>query len=210
MRIKVVIADDHAVVVKGLTAFLEEESDITVAGTTTHADAVLPLVERLRPDVLVLDLSGLDGLERLRETREHAPDTRVVILSMHADASHAGEALARGASGYVTKAAPATELLRAIRAVASGRRYVPAALAAKLESGQRKGAPLDPFTLLTAREREVLQLAVQGRRNHEIARQLQIGKRTVETHRSNLLRKLGIKSMSELVRVAHARGLLPE
>jgi two-component system response regulator NreC len=208
MRIKIAIADDHAVVVNGLTSFLVEEPDIHVVGSTTRADAIVPLVEKHAPEVLVLDISGLDGFARLREVREQFPATSVVILSMHADPGHAAEALKLGATGYVTKAAPARELVHAIREVAAGRRYVPSQLAAQIEAAQRKGETLDPFDLLTERELEVLRLAAQGKRNDQIARELKIGKRTVESHRANFMRKLSIKSMTDLVRIAHARGLL--
>ena len=185
--ISVLLADDHQVVLSGLKAMLAGESDVRVIGEATDGLEVVPMVEQHKPDVLVLDLMmpGLNGLEVARQLEKRAPSTRVVILSMHANEAYVVEALRAGASGYVLKQSPGNEVGQAIRAVMSGRRYL--------------SPPLTD---------EVLQLAAEGLTNAEIGKRLDIGKRTVETHRANLIRKLDLKSHADLVKYAIRRGLI--
>jgi two-component system, NarL family, response regulator NreC len=210
----VVLADDHAVVRRGLRAVLEATADFAVLDEVADGLQVPDVVERLRPNVLVLDLMmpGLNGLEITRRVCHRHPQTRVVILSMHADESYVLEALRNGASGYVLKEASATDLAQAVREVAAGRRYLSQslserALAAYAEKAQ--AAPPDPYETLTTREREVLQLTAEGRSGPEVAERLGISFRTVETHRANLMRKLGLQGQTDLIRYALRRGILP-
>jgi DNA-binding NarL/FixJ family response regulator len=209
------LADDHQVVLEGLKALLANEPDLQVIGEANDGLSVLPLVEKLQPEVLVLDLMmpGLNGLEVTRQLHQKCPNTRVIVLSMHANEAYVVEALRNGASGYVLKQAQGKVLVEAIRTVLTGKRYLSEPLSEEqLSRFEQKmtGAALDPYETLSSREREVLQLAAEGLTNAEIGKKLDIGKRTVETHRANLIRKLGLKSHAELVRYAVKRGLLSE
>jgi two-component system, NarL family, response regulator NreC len=175
---------------------------------------VVALVERLKPRVLVTDLMmpGLGGIEVTRQLAKRVPDTRVVVLSMHIAESFVLEALKGGASGFVPKGAPGTELVRAIREAAAGRRYLSPPLSDLIIAAyvdQTKGGTVDVFDTLTQREREVLQLAAQGLTSKEIARRLELSPRTAESHRANLMKKLDLKGQTDLVRYALNRGLLP-
>ncbi len=193
---------------------LEAETDLRVVGEAGDGLAAIQQVERLQPDVLVLDLvmPALDGLEVTRRVRQRSPQTRVVILSMHANESYVLEALRAGVSAYVLKESTADELVRAVREAVVGRRYLSPplserAIAAYVEKAQE--APWDPYETLTHREREVLHLAAEGHTNAEIAERLVISPRTVETHRANLMRKLSLHSQADLIRYALQRGILP-
>lgn len=210
----IVLADDHHVVRQGLRALLEAEADLSVIGEAADGLEVVALVERLRPNVLIVDLvmPGLGGLEITRQVSQRTPQVRVVVLSMHATEAYVMEALRNGAAGYVLKCATAADLVKAVREVAAGRRYLSPpfsdrAIAAYAEKS--KGAPLDVYETLTTREREVLHLAAEGFSNPEIAARLSISARTVETHRANLMRKLSLQSQSDLIRYALRRGILP-
>jgi len=211
--IAVLIADDHVVVRHGLRAVLEAEPGVAVVGEAANGVEVLEAVERLQPDVVVLDLMmpGMSGLEVLKAVAGRARPTRVVVLSMHASEAYVIEALRLGALGYVVKDAPASELLQAVHHAASGRQFLGSPFSASLLEAymQRvEAASQDPYDTLTARERQVLSLAAEGFPNHEIGRRLAISRRTAETHRANLMRKLGLKGQQELIRFALRRGIL--
>jgi two-component system, NarL family, response regulator NreC len=213
MKTQILLADDHQVVIDGLKALLSGEPDMEVIGQATDGLQVLPRVLELKPEVLVLDLMmpGLGGLEVARQMRDRAPNTKVIVLSMHANDAYVVEALRNGAAGYVLKQADARALVDAIRAVRSGTRYLSPPLSEeKLERWQldAKAAPLDLYDTLSTREREVLQLAAEGLTSAEIGARLTIGKRTVETHRANLQRKLGVKTQADLVRFAVKKGIV--
>jgi two-component system, NarL family, response regulator NreC len=213
LGISIVLADDHEVVRKGLRALLEEEPGFEVAGEASDGLEVAALVERVRPDVLVVDLMmpGLGGLDVIRQVRKARPKTRMVVLSMHASEPFVIEALRSGALGYVLKDATTGDLVRAIREAVGGRPYLSPPLSDKgldLYSKKARSTP-DPFDELTPRERQVLQASAEGRTSREIAERLGISVRTAETHRSNLRRKLGLRSHAELVRYAVGRGMLP-
>ncbi len=210
----VVLADDHAIVRQGLRAVLEAASEFNVVGEVADGLQVLDVVEQMRPNVLVLDLMmpGLNGLEITRQVRLRCPQTRVVILSMHADESYVMEALRNGAAGYVLKEASTTEVAQAVREVAAGRRYLSQPLserAIEVYAEKAQSAPLDLYDTLTTREREVLQLCVEGCSSTEMATRLGISPRTADTHRANLMRKLGLQNQTALVRYALRRGILP-
>ena len=213
MKTQILLADDHQVIIDGLKALLSGEPDLAVIGQATDGLQVLPRVLELKPDVLVLDLMmpGLGGLEVARQMKERAPSTKVIVLSMHANDAYVVEALRNGASGYVLKQAEARALVDAIRAVSAGGRYLSPPLSEeKLERWEMdaKAAPFDPYDTLSTREREVLQLAAEGLTSAAIGERLAIGKRTVETHRANLQRKLGVKTQADLVRFAVKKGLV--
>ena len=212
--VRVVLADDHPVVRQGLRRLLEGEPDLTVVGETGEGREVVALVARTEADVLVVDLRlpGLSGLEITRQVSRERPATRVLVLSMHATEAYVLEALANGASGYALKDSSADETLRAIREVAAGRRYLAPPLtdrAIEAYAQRLRDQPsTDPYDALTSREREVLQLAAEGLANAEIGKRLFISPRTVEVHRGNLSRKLGLGSQTDLVRYALRRGIV--
>jgi DNA-binding NarL/FixJ family response regulator len=201
------LADDHRIVRQGLRAVLATQPGFRLVGEAADGHEAVRLAEELRPDVLVLDLRmpGLDGLEAVRRVVVRCPRTRVVMLSMYAEAGYVAEALRAGASAYVSKDAGVDELVRAIRAAAAGDVYLSAGLpreAVVARGRKADGGPFDPYRALTAREREVLRLTAAGCSGGEVARRLFISPRTVESHRANLMRKLGVRNQKELVRYA--------
>jgi two-component system, NarL family, response regulator NreC len=214
LTISIVLADDHPVVRRGMRTLLEAEPDFSVTGEAGDGLETVRVVERLQPDVLVLDLMmpGLSGLEALRIIGQRAPRTRVVVLSMYSSNAFIAEALKNGAIGYVLKGCTEENLVQAVRAAAAGKRFLSPpvteiAIDAYIE--QSRSGPFDPHETLTAREREVLQLAAEGKTSPEIAARLHISPRTVENHRTHLMRKLGLQNHSELVRHALRHGLIP-
>ena len=213
--VRVVLADDHHVVRHGLRTLLEAAGDFVIVGEAADGLEVMPLVERLTPHVLILDLMmpGLNGLEVARQVHRQFPQVKILVLSMHASEPHVLEALRNGAAGYAIKDATPAELLHAVREVAAGRRYLSGplserAIAAYAEKAQT--SVLDPYDTLTSREREVLQLSAEGHTLPEIAARLGISPRTAETHRTNLMHKLALRTQADLIRYAVRRGLLPE
>ena len=215
MALTLVVADDHRIVREGLRAVLAAEPDFRLVGEAGDGLEALRLVERLRPDVLVLDLRlpGLGGVEVARRVARRCPRTAVVVLSMHCDPSYVAEALRAGARAYVPKDAGVEELVRAVRAAAAGEEYLSPALPREAIAELRRQDAPDPYAALTPREREVLQLTAEGCSCNEVARRLFISPRTVETHRANVMRKLGVRNQKELIRYAVRReqgGAAPE
>ena len=212
--ISVVLADDHPVVRRGVRALLEAEPDMRVVGEVGDGLETLRAVEKLQPHILILDLMmpGIGGLEVTRQIAQRSPPTRVVILSMYASEAYVLEALRNGASGYVLKDAQAGELVRAVREVVAGRRFLGSPLSERAINAylkKTKSIVEEPLTELTTRERETLHLAAEGRACVEIAARLGISPRTAETHRAHLMQKLGLRNQTELVRFAIRHGFLP-
>lgn len=212
-KISIVVAEAHQIDREGLRALLEAEADLAVCGDTSDAQWLPDLVEQLRPRVLVLDLSmpGLGGAAAVREVIRRSPETRALILSTQTDEAYIGEAFRNGASGYLLKEASASELIQGIREVASGARYLGPPLCRKsIEDYVRKAEDAgDAVGFLTAREREVLRLTADGLTSARIAARLGISPRTVEAHRANVLRKLGLRNHADLIRYALQRGAVP-
>lgn len=210
--IRVLIADDHAIVRAGIRHVLESEPGFTVVGEAATGGEAIELARTLRPDVVVLDISlpGESGLRVAGELRGSVPEARVLILSMHDNTEYVLESVRAGAHGYLLKDTAATELLGAIRAVQRGESYFSPPIASRL-SAVLRGADAPGQTLLghlTVRERQVLIGVAEGRTNREIAVELGISHRTVETHRESLMRKLGIRTVAGLTRVALEAGLV--
>ncbi|MGH9179846.1 MAG: response regulator [Acidimicrobiales bacterium] len=214
MTLRVLLADDHPVVREGLRALLASEADFEVVGEAEGGEVAPALVEVLRHHVVVLDLMmpGRGGGVVIRELRRRWPETRVLVLSMHDDEASVLEALRSGAFGYALKQARPAELVRAVREVGAGRRYLSPPLSERAVEAyaRRAGQRYDPFDMLTDREREVLGLVAEGNTNVAIGEALFISPRTVETHRAHLMKKLALHSQAELVRYAVRRGIVPQ
>lgn len=211
--IRVVLVDDHGIVRQGVRYLLEDQPDIMVVGDFEAGAAALEFVQRMRPDVLVADLvmPGLSGLDLIEMVSQLAPNTRVVVLSMHSNVAHIAESLRKGAMGYVVKQADIGDLVAAVRAVAVGRRHLGTGIdQADVDKYLRQSLAvrIDPLDTLSPRERQVLELVAQGLTNAEIAQRLAVGRRTVETHRAHMMSKLGLDSQADVIRFALRRGLL--
>ncbi|MBM4443342.1 MAG: response regulator transcription factor [Candidatus Rokubacteria bacterium] len=210
----IVLADDHQVVRQGLRALLEREPDFSVVAEAADGATALEAVRERDPDVLVLDLvmPGVGGLDVLRQLGAERLRTRTVVLSMHSSEAYVVEALTHGASGYVLKDATASDLAHAVREAVAGRRYLSPPLSERvIDAYTRRAheASMAPHQVLTPRELQVLRLAALGRSLAEIASDLAISRRTAETHRGHFMRKLGLRSQTEVVRFALRNGLLP-
>jgi DNA-binding NarL/FixJ family response regulator len=213
--VRVLVADDHAIVRTGIRHVLEGEPGFAVVAEAATGPEALALALELRPDVAVLDISmpGQSGLVVATELRRQCPDTRVLILSMHDNTEYVLESVRAGAHGYLLKDTAATELRGAVRAVYQGESYFSPPIASRLSAVVRgdRGADATPAGLLaqlTGREREVLIGVTRGLTNKEIAAELGISHRTVETHRESLMRKLSLRSVAELTRFAIETGVI--
>jgi DNA-binding NarL/FixJ family response regulator len=209
MKTRVLLADDHALMREGLKALLLETDDIEIVGEAGNGRAAVRAVAELNPDVVLMDISmpDLNGIEALRWIEARHPGARVVMLSMHSNAEHVHQALAAGASGYLLKESAAAEVVAAVRAVQGGRRYLSEAIRHLEGDTQSRSDGAGPLDSLSARERQVLQLVVEGRSSAEIARMVHLSPKTVETYRSRLMKKLGVADVTELVKFAVRHGV---
>lgn len=213
MAIKVFLADDHTVVRDGLKFLLESEKDICVIGGAADGRETVRQVQKLRPDTVVMDIAmpELNGIEATRQILKTCPSTRVVILSMHSSKEHIFQALHAGAQGYLLKESAGQEVVNAIFTVQSGNRYLSPRITDTMIDDymhQRQAAqPMSPFEQLSSRERETLQLVVEGKSSSEIAEILYISPKTVETYRSRIMQKLGVSDIPTLVKFAIKHGL---
>jgi two-component system, NarL family, response regulator NreC len=211
--IRILLVDDHAVLRAGLRALLDGERDLRVVGEAGTGEEALEQVERLEPDVVVMDLSmgGMGGLEATRRISARGRDTRVLVLTMHAEEEHLLPVLEAGGSGYVNKRSADEELIEAIRTVARGEVFLyPSAAALLLQGFRGKGEKdeEDPVEKLSDRERVVLGFTAEGYSSAEIGKKLFISPKTVDTYRARIMEKLGLHHRSELVRFALRQGLL--
>ena len=208
-KIRVLLADDHALVRKGFHMILAAEADMEVVGEAANGRDAVELATKLRPDVIVMDVAmpELNGIEATRRLAESAPRTRVLGLSMHKDSAYVREILRAGARGYLLKDAFDRDLVAAVRAVASGEGYLSPAVSEAVLSDYRKHVT-DPLDLLTSREREVLQMLAEGKTNKDIASALNLSVYTVDAHRGHIMEKLNLHSIGELVRFALRSGLI--
>jgi DNA-binding NarL/FixJ family response regulator len=210
--IRVLVADDHMIVRSGIRHVLESEPGFEVVGEAATGSEAVGLAAKLNPDVVVLDISmpGESGLQIAARLRDTSPEPRVLILSMHDNAEYVLESVRAGAHGYLLKDTAATELRSAIRTICRGESYFSPPIASRLREALRGEHETHAGSLaqLTGREREVLLGVVRGRTNKEIAGELGISHRTVETHRESLMRKLKIRTVAELTRFALGAGLI--
>ncbi|HEY9153936.1 MAG TPA: response regulator transcription factor, partial [Opitutaceae bacterium] len=211
-KLSVFLADDHAVVREGLKRLIDAEEDMQVAGEAANGPDTVDLVRKLKPDVLVLDLSlpGLTGPQVARELKAADPSCFILVLTVHEDTSYIREILQAGATGYVLKRSASDELVNAIRSVANGNLHIDPHVTGKLMNTliPSKGNSSHPFGELSARETDVLRLIAQGYSNREIAARLEISMKTVETYKARSMEKLGLRSRVDLVRAAAQRGWL--
>jgi len=215
MSVTVFLADDHAVVRDGLRFLLEAQPDIRVIGDAANGREAVRRVTQLCPDVVILDIAmpELNGIEAARKIARDCLSTQVIILSMHSTTEHVFRALQAGARGYLLKESAGIEVVNAVRAVHAGHRYLSQRLSDRLVDDyvrqRQAGEAKSPLTRLSPREREVLQLVVEGKSSAEIAAILSLSLKTVETYRSRLMHKLGISDLPSLVKFAIQHGLTP-
>jgi two-component system, NarL family, response regulator NreC len=213
-KIRIVLADDHKLMRSGLRVLLEQQADLTVVGEVSDGREAVALVASQRPDVLVMDIGmpSLNGIEAAAQITKSNPEVAIVMLSMHSDESYVLRALKAGAKGYLLKDSAEADLIQAVRAVAEGKSFFsPAVSKVLLDDYVRKlkrSGTEDPYDLLTPREREVLQLVAEGKSNKEVAQLLNLSVYTVETHRSNIMEKLNIHGIPELILYAVRKGII--
>jgi DNA-binding NarL/FixJ family response regulator len=210
--IRVLLADDHAIVRAGLKELLTDAGDITVAGEAANGQEVMACIRAEDYDVAVLDMSmpGRGGIELIKQVKDEKPKLRVLVLTMHSEEQYAVRALKAGASGYLTKDAAADQLVAAIRRIAAGGAYVSPETAERLVLDAAPRAESAPHTLLSDREFQVLQLIAGGKSVGEIARQLSLSVKTISTHKTRILHKMGLANQAELIRYALEHKLLDE
>ncbi|MGE5244284.1 MAG: response regulator [Betaproteobacteria bacterium] len=211
-RIRVGVVDDHAIVREGIRALLSGEPDIEVVGEAADGTSAIALAERVRPDVLLMDIAmpGLGGLEAAAEIHRAQPEVRILVLSQYDNAEYVRRFLRLGAAGYVLKRAAGSELVAAIHAVSRGGLVIDPAVAREA-FGEAAGSgpqPADPYEALTDREKQVLKLVAEGRSNKEVADILDISVKTAMTHREHVMQKLALHSRTDLIRFALRQGII--
>jgi DNA-binding NarL/FixJ family response regulator len=211
MAIRVLLADDHTVVLDGLRGYLQAQRDVNVVGAVTTGREAVAAAQKLTPDVVLMDISmpDLDGIDATLEIRKTCPATQVVIFSMYATRDHISEALRSGARGYVLKDSDSEEIVRAVREAHAGRRFLSQKIADSVVDGFLVAAPgtVSPLQRLSRRERQVLKLLAAGKSSPEVAEILHISRTTVVTYRSRIMQKLDIHTLAELVKFALQNGL---
>jgi two-component system response regulator NreC len=212
LMISIVVADDHEIVREGLRRLLEAEPDFKVCAEAADGREVMNRVASTQPDVVILDITmpNLGGLETLEKIRSEHERTKVILLSVHSDPPFIQSAVSLGVDGYVLKNGPATEIVTAVREVMNGGSYFSPAVAKEIVEQLRapQAKSEDPFSVLSSREREVLRLIADGLSAKEVAVELSISTKTVEAHRTSLMRKLNVRKATELVRYALRHGLI--
>lgn len=213
-KIRILLADDHAIVRAGIRTLLEKQPDLEVVGEAADGRETIDEARQLRPDVVVMDIAmpGIGGLEATQRIKNECPEVRILALTMHEDERYLFRAIHAGASGYVVKGAPPADFIAAIRSVAEGQAYLGPALTRKLMDdylrSSEEAAAKDDGDNLTEREREVLRLIAEGRTGKQIAKQLCISVHTVERHRQNLMTKLDLHDRVGLIKYAIRKRLI--
>ena len=212
MIITVFLADDHRVLRDGLRVLLETQDDIEVVGEAENGKEAIAGITKMKPKVVVMDITmpELNGIEAAQIIHENLPETGIVILSIHSDLEHIFRALQAGANGYLLKESAGSEVISAVRAVFLGRRYLsPSIRDMVMEAYMQDHQIQSPLELLSMREREVLQLTVEGHSSAAIAERMELSPKTVDTYRSRLMGKIGVHDLTELVRFAIKHGITP-
>jgi len=212
MKIKVLLVDDHAIIREGLRSLLEKQPEMEVIADTDDGRKALRLVQKLSPDIVIMDITmpGLNGIEATRQITAEFPDVKVIALSIHSKRRYVADMLSAGATGYILKECLFDELVAAIKAVATGGRYLSPRITDVVVSDyvKRLSASADsPFEALKAREREVLQLVAEGKSTKQIALELHVSIKTIEANRRQIMDKLNIHSIAELTKYAVREGL---
>jgi two-component system response regulator NreC len=207
-RVKILLADDHTIVRQGLKLILSAHSDLEVVGEAANGREAVELAEKLRPDIVLMDVQmpELNGIDATKKMVAANPRIRILVLSMHKESVYVREILKAGARGYILKDAIDTELLNAVRSVARGDGYISPAVSSALNDKVKD--PTNPVDMLSPREREVLLLIADGKTNKEIATRLNLSVYTVDSHRGRIMEKLNLHSAGELVRFAMKNGLV--
>ena len=214
MKIRVLVADDHAIIREGLCIMLDNQLDMEVIGKAANGREAVRLVNERKPDVVVIDISmpELNGIEAIQQMLPRHPQMKVVVLSIHGTKPYVFRALKAGAKGYLMKETAGPEVVDAVRAVYRGERYLSQSIADLLADGSLRNleASLEfsPLETLSPREREILQLVAEGKTSQEIAERLSISPKTVDTYRSRLMRKIGVEDMAGLVKFAIQHGVI--
>lgn len=211
MKIRVLLADDHAMMRDGLQALLQTAADIEVVGSVGNGREALTGTMMLKPDVVIMDVTmpEMNGIEAANLLRKKHPEIRIVMLSMHSSSEHVYRALEAGATGYLLKESAGEEIISAVRAVYAGRTFMSSALESLERRSVSRAGGAGPLASLSARERQVLQLVVEGRSSAEIAILVHLSPKSVDTYRSRLMKKLGIADVTGLVKFAVQHGLTP-
>ena len=213
-RIRVVLADDHPIVLAGIRTLLNADPEVELVGEATNGGEALPLIRTLAPQVAVVDVSmpGLSGLELTERVAGECPGTRVLVLTVHEDAAYVQPLMKAGARGYLLKRSAAEDLLRAVHAVAAGGVYLDPSIAGHMMAGPSAGAAGSPAAageeILSPRETETLRLIAQGFSNKEIARRIDVSVKSVETYKARAAEKLGLRTRAEIIRYGAAHGWL--
>jgi len=213
-KIRVLLADDHQLMRSGIRLMLERETDLSVVGEANDGREAVALAKSLRPDVVVMDIgmANLNGIEAAQQMTGDSPEIAVVMLSMHSDESYVLRALKAGARAYLLKDSAEADLIKAVHAVAGGKSFFSPAVSKVLLDDYvrklRRSGTEDAYDLLTPREREVLQLIAEGKSNKDIANLLNLSVYTVESHRSNLMEKLNVRGLPELILYAVRKGII--
>jgi len=213
--IKILVADDHAMVRESICSLLSNEVGLEIAGEAGDGRVAVKLSQKLKPDIVIMDIAMpiLNGIEATRQIIHDAPNVKVIALSVHTDRRYVREMLKAGAVGYVPKCCAFQELVSAIRSVSSNHTYLSSEISGIVVEGylhgpyEEEGDEGSAYLILTAREREVLQLVAEGKPTKIIARELYLSRKTIEWHRSKLMSKLGVQSVAELVKYAIREGL---
>ena len=213
-KIKVLLAEDHTIVRKGLRSLLDKESGIKVIGEAEDGRDAIKKTEALQPDVVVMDIAmpGLNGLEATRQLKKRFPEIKFIILTVHTNEEYILETLRAGASGYLVKKAAPSELILAIQAVCQGESFLSPSISRTvideyIRQAEQMSEGEEIHGKLTSREREVFQLIVEGHKNRTIAELLHVSVKTIETHRSRIMDKLNVSSTAELIRYAYDKGI---
>ncbi len=210
----IIIAEDHALLRNGLCALIAENDDLSVVGEAGDGLEAISLVQKNAPDLVLMDLSmpRFGGIEAIRQIKQIAPQTRILVVSMHATEKHLKAALQAGADGYLLKMAESAEFIVAIRSVLAGDGYISSKLAGRVLAvySSRRDAEWSELNLLTDREKEILKLVAEGHTSKEVADILSISPKTADNHRANILRKLGLRNVHELTRFAREHDLVVE